>query len=588
MLSNSRQKLVLIGLLVLIGVVIYSFNLHNGLFWDDTDWIVNNPNVHGLGWDNIKAWFSENILAGVGGQSNYYRPFLLFTFALNYALAGVNSLTYHLVSNALHILNALLVFLLFSKVLNNRRVGLIAALLFAVHPIATEAVTYISGRGDPLYVFFTLLGLGLFYQAEKLLQGWRSWRKLLSLLALVLGLLSREVMIVFPPLAVIFTMAFLSDGPFWRSLFRSFKKTWPYWAVVLVYGLLRLTVLNFNNTLNFYTQANVYSEHLYVRLFTFTHALYDYFGILLVPTNLHMERSVSIQLSPFAWPVWPIILGLVVAVWGLYRLYRKNPNSLAFRLWWFAFAWWFIALGPVSGVTPINAQIYEHWLYLPALAVWVLFAFYFDRLLSFLATRKVILYRLVLGGLVIYLGWLSWQSIQRNIIWGKPIAFYEDILEYEPDSVRINNNLGNSYYNAGDITKAEHYYQQAIASEDIFPQPHFNLGAILQSRGDIAEAVIEYRKAIALNPYFYLPYQNLASLYAQQRDLVAARQVLEELLKIRPNDPMVYYNLAAVHRAQGNFIQAQAYAKQGLQYASPGSLPRQALDDILNKLAEQI
>ena len=583
-----RENYPYLGALILVTAVVYGFNLSNVLFWDDTDWIVNNPYVHGLGWSNIKAWFSENVLGGIGGQSNYYRPFLLFTFALNYLVSGANPLTYHLVNNGLHILNALLVFLLFSKVLKSRRIGFVTALLFALHPLATEAVTYISGRGDPLYVFFTLAGLWLFYQAEKLRQGWLGWRKPLSLVALGMGLLSREVMIVFPLLALIFSAAWLETTPFWRSLINSFKKTWPYFLLVLVYGILRLTVLNFSNTLNFYAQPNVYSENLHVRLFTFAHALWNYFGILVAPLKLHMERSIPVQLSPFDWPVWLVIVLLVGALYGLFRLYQKQSGSFAFRLWAFAFAWWFITLGPVSGITPINAQIYEHWLYLPALAVFVLFAYYFDQLLNFLSTRQAWLYRGAIGLLVVYLSWFSWQSIQRNILWGKPIEFYQDILRYEPDSVRINNNLGNKYYDAGNIERAEFYYRQAVASEDIFPQPHFNLGTILQSRGDIEGAIAEYNKAIELNPHFYYPYQNLASLYAKQGDLVAARQVLERLLAVRPDDPMVYYNLAAVHWVQGNYTQAKAYAERGLNYAPVGTLPRQALEDILIKLANQL
>src|SRR5688572_11171486 len=106
MTLERKHTVVLIGLLILVGAFIYSFNLQNELFWDDTDWIVNNPAVHGLSWDNIKFWFSHNILAGIGLTSNYYRPFLFLTFAANYAISGTDPLSYHVVSNALHILNA--------------------------------------------------------------------------------------------------------------------------------------------------------------------------------------------------------------------------------------------------------------------------------------------------------------------------------------------------------------------------------------------------------------------------------------------------------------------------------------------------
>ena len=103
-----KENLSLIAILIIVGVFVYAFNLNNPLFWDDTDWIVNNLFVHSFSWDNIKSWFTQNILAGIGQNSNYYRPLLLFTFALNYMLGGENPVGYHLLSNALHIANAIL------------------------------------------------------------------------------------------------------------------------------------------------------------------------------------------------------------------------------------------------------------------------------------------------------------------------------------------------------------------------------------------------------------------------------------------------------------------------------------------------
>ena len=96
----------------------------------------------------------------------------------------------------------------------------------------------------------------------------------------------------------------------------------------------------------------------------------------------------------------------------------------------------------------------------------------------------------------IYVSFLGLQSIKRNVLWGNPIAFYLDILKYEPDSVRINNNIGNLYFNRQDLENAEKYYGIATSQEDIFAEPHFNLGSILQSRGDIYGAIKLYEKAI--------------------------------------------------------------------------------------------
>jgi len=104
-----------IGLLIIVGFAIYAPNLNNVLFWDDNEWIVNNPFVHDF--SHLKEIFTQNVLAGYGLNSNYYRPFLLLSFATNFVSSGIEPLIYHLVNNLLHIGNAVLIFVLLRKAL---------------------------------------------------------------------------------------------------------------------------------------------------------------------------------------------------------------------------------------------------------------------------------------------------------------------------------------------------------------------------------------------------------------------------------------------------------------------------------------
>ena len=617
MFKLNKKKLWLpILILIGLGILIYAFNLHNGLFWDDDDWIVNNIFVHDLSWSNLKFWFSHNTLAGVGLKSNYYRPFLFFTFALNYAIAGLKPLVYHLTSNAIHIFNTILVFGLIRQIFSSRfdlacpseasterrwgsskRSNLMAfltALFFLVHPLQTEAVTYISGRGDMLVAMFMLLALVLFYRSETRGNNWRGWAKVLSITFLALGLLSRETGIVFPFLALVFYMAVLFprfdlENPKGRTFLNSLKqgllKTWPYFAVVSIYGLLRLTALNFLNTLNFYTEPNLYSENLHVRLFTFLPILWEYLKLLVVPVGLHMERGATVYISFWQWPVWFIGLGsgaLLFWLIYLYRLYRKiHIKSLTFyvdnfRVWFLGVLWFFITLAPVSGITPINALLYEHWLYLPMVGFWLIVSFYLVKLWDFQDSTffKSQSKSLYFGGrtlmaimLITYLSFLGYQSIQRNILWGKPIEFYQDILKHEPQSARISNNLGNMYFNQGDKEQAEKYYRQSVEAGDAFAQPYYNLGSILQSRGDIFGAIQLYEQAIQINPNFYYPYQNLAVIYAQQGKLTKAKENIEVLKSLLPNNPRVFYNSALIHLSLNDRAQALADLKTGLKYS---------------------
>lgn len=320
--KTKKENFILIMVIIVAGFSVFAFNLNNPLFWDDIDWIVNNPFVHSFSWENVKNWFTQNILAGIGLSSNYYRPFLLFTFTLNYFFGGDSPFGYHLLSNALHISNAILIFLILFSVFKNKFISFWTSLIWLVHPLQTEAVTYVSGRGDPLNVFFMLLILYLWInniasryektmdnrpahqsfsdklpfgkKAELARGGHHKPVMLITLVLLVLALLSRETAVIFPFLFMIFYISFISKEYFLSSLKTAFIKTIPYFGVVFFYGILRLTVLNFENTLNFYSRSNPYADSFLVRMYTFMNILWTYAKLMIVPLGQHMERSATV------------------------------------------------------------------------------------------------------------------------------------------------------------------------------------------------------------------------------------------------------------------------------------------------------
>lgn len=543
-----------ISILFVVGFSIYAFNFHNRLFWDDDDWIVNNAYVHDF--SHVKEIFTKNILSGFGLNSNYYRPLLLLSFAFNYVINGVTPFGYHLLSNGFHIANGILIFLLLLYAFKRKLPAFLAALLFLIHPLQTEAVTYVSGRGDPMSVFFMLLALWLFIKTVGN-QTFRKWICLaLSLVSMILAILSRETAVLLPALLMVFYIAFLSDEKFWKSVGKSFIRSLPYWGITIIYGILRLTVLNFKNTLNFYSQANEYTQHLSYRLYTFGHALFEYFKLIFAPLNLHMERNLPVNTSFFQWPVWLVglaVLGLLVLLWVLYKKRRPvpahNPN---FKVWFFAWAWFFVSMAPVSGIVPINALMYEHWLYLPLIGLFALAGFYLDKLFSYAKSKSVALFYALAVILAVYFCFFAVVSIQRNILWGKPVEFYNDILKYDPTSVRILNNLGNTYSAEGDLKNAADAYQKAILSPDgsNFAQPYYNLGNVYRDMGNTGKATEEYKNAIKIDPNFPFAYQNLAVIYANQGDLNNAALMLEKVKELKPSELAVYYNLGLVYMAQ--------------------------------------
>ncbi len=574
-IKNNWAYLVI---LVAAGFFLYAFNFHNQLFWDDTDWIVNNPFVHEFSWENIKNLFTKNTLAGIGLTSNYYRPFLFITFLFNYILDGINPIGYHLINNLLHIGNGILIYWLLYRIFKNKFIPFWTALFFIIHPLQTEAVTYVAGRGDPLNVFFMLSALALILAYR---QNQRRLFLYFSYPLVSLALLSRETAIIFPFLLMILDISFLRSEKFWQALKKSFLFALPYFLIVFIYGLMRLTVLNFENTLNFYQNPNPYSESLLIRMYTFLSILILYLKLMILPLGLHMERSATVFGALFYWQVFLPLIALVTSLIFLRRLYRnRSPGKISgYNVMLFGFGWFFINLGPTSGITPINATQYEHWLYLALAGPLVMLFFFLNRFMKAKKSGYAIIVILLAAGV-----FFSFLTIKRNILWGNPIKFYEDILKYEPASARINNNLGNFYYDKNETKKAEDYYWKAVSVEDNFPQPHFNLGSILQDRGDIRGAIVEFEKAIEIDPNFPYAYQNLAVIYAAQGDLAATIKYLEKFRELQPQNPRAYYNLALVYLAVKDKESAYKNLNEGLLYGRYDPETEKLIRELLNQL----
>jgi len=591
-----RKNIAFIILLTIIGFSVFAFNLQNELFWDDNDWIVGNPYVHDFA--HIGDIFSKDILSGFGLDSNYYRPLLLLSFATNYAFHEIQPVGYHLVSNAFHILNGVLVFVLLLYIFRKSLPAFLAALLFIIHPLQTEAVTYISGRGDPMSVFFMLFSALIFIKynntkSKKYLTG--------SLVLMLCAILSRETAVLLAPLLLVVYISFLTKERFWKSIKCGLLRTWPYFVLAGGYGLLRLTVLNFQNTLNFYNSGNIYADHLSYRLYTFGHVFLEYLKLIFVPTGLHMERDFPIHTSFFQWPVWfgfLVILAIVIVGVVLYRKkatddetnsLNGNPISY-FRIWFFAWAWFFISLSMVSGIIPINAIIYEHWLYLPLVGLFALAGFYINKLIVFLNLRRFEVMRwAVVVMLIAYLGFFSFQAIRRNLIWGNPIAFYEEILRYSPDSIRILNNLGNEYSSKGRNDDAMVMYQRIVDNPgNMFAQPYYNLANIYRDKGDLAKAEGLYKQAIEKDENFPFAYQNLGSLYANSGQLDKAVEVFEKYKTIKSQDVNVYYVLGQIYNAQNNSEKAIQNLNDALSLVRDDSALENAIHNLLSNIGQTI
>lgn len=506
----SSQKLLL--LLTGITVVIYFFSFNSPFIWDDEQFITKNIYVQNF---DIEKILTTNTVAGAGVQSNYYRPLTTFSFALDYKIWGANPFGFHLTNTVLHIGAGLLLFLLLLETGIAPVVSFFVALIFLIHPVQVEAVAYINSRGDSFYALLLFSSVLLFARSLRSRKKKAIFFRILSVTLFLLSMLAKETALVG---ILLFPLAIFLDWCKHHFRLKQIKIQYSHelWTIGLMiagagaYILLRFTWLRFGNLLNYYVLQNAYSQHLWIRLLTFTKVFWIYIDILLFPFRLHMERSVGIVTSAVS--VWPVFFVLLLAAMG-YLVYKEFRRTHTIYIGT-SFLLFLLFLIPVSGIIPINGILYEHWLYLPLigfyLTIFSLWHTYVPKH-NFSAIKSSILFFAVCIMLL-----YSILSIMQIRIWSDPVAFYTYTLQFT-DSPRLRNNLGIEYASRGNIDLALTEYKKAIALSDTYPQTHNNIANIYKAEGKYKDAESEYKKALTMDPSFSQAFFNYVDLYLREK-----------------------------------------------------------------------
>jgi protein O-mannosyl-transferase len=550
-IKKNEEVAVFIAFLI-IGLAVYANSFGNQFFWDDNDEIVNNVYVQHF---DVGKMFSENMIAGAGMTTNYYRPVLLLTYAIDYKIWGLNSFGFNLVDILLHILNAWLIFVLLyfllsllknfntprpaaaavhpSREVNIFWLAFLPALIFLVHPLNTEVVDYVSARADSLFSFFLLLALIFYFNFSRTAE---MEKRIINYSAaavfFILSLLTKETAVILPVLAVLLEFVFLSVSSGRRKLKEIVKKIWPLFGILAIYLILHFTVFNFNHISG--APAGCLGDYcsygIFKRVLVFLLVILNYFKILFLPLGLHMERAVAEFGSIYSWKILAALAAILL--WAVTAIaFWKKTKGIAFGFFWF-----FILLLPTSGIAiKILYPTYEHFLYLPMIGFWLaIFCFVFilfDKIKN--ERLNVWLKRIFYVMIIAYLVFLGALTIIRNRDWRDPITFYEKNLKYSPQSFIERNNLGMAYDEAGRFEEAIAEYKKAIAIKDIYPQVRYNLANSLINVKKYDEAEKEYRRAIEMSPGFGLAYRNLYGLYMYLGDKNKAEEILKLLENIK-------------------------------------------------------
>lgn len=569
-----------IALIVVVGIVVYSNTISAPFQWDDRDFITNNPIIRDMGYFLDTSRASDHYV--YMSLRNRYVGYL--SFALNYKLHGLDVTGYHVVNIAIHIITALLVYLLalvtfrtpalretgLSK--SSRPIALFSALIFVAHPVQIEAVTYVFQRLASLAGLFYLLSVAS-YCMSRLSEGakGRYGFYALCLLAAVLAMKTKENTFTLPAAILLYELVFFGGGLGSGGLGKRLLRLVP---ILLCFLIIPMTILGASThegrgifegvgavTRGFENVTR--AEYL----FTQFRVVVTYLRLLVLPVNQNIDYMYQVSHS-FLEPavIASFIFLSVLFGAGAYliaRALRKGQGELG--LIGFGVVWFFLTLSVESSVIPIPMMINEYRVYIPSMGFIIAAtsgAYLLARRLAGPGAKATVAAAALLAVIVVA---LSGAAYARNSVWRTEIGLWEDVVKKTPSNTRGRINLGNHYKNAGLYGKAEGQYEAALELQPQNAEAHNNLGTVYWLRGMLGEAAERFETAIGIKPAYVDAHTNLGAVYWARNDLGRARENYEAAVRLDPYNSAAYSNLGLVYYSMGQYDKAIGHYRTSLR-----------------------
>ena len=510
----------MLGACVLTGVALatYANSFSAPFVFDDLPSIQDNPTIRRLGTALFPS-HAEQI--GLRGLPVSGRPLVNFSLALNYATGGLKVAGYHKVNLLIHLLAGLTLYgivrrTLLKPILQPRFGGaagflaLASALLWTVHPLQTEAVTYVVQRAESLMGLFYLLTLYGFIRSTE--PGASRLWSYLAIGACTLGVASKEVMVSAPLMVLLYDRTF-NSGSFreaWRrhrGLLMGLAATWLLlgWLVAGTEGRGGTAGFGTNVTWLAYGVTQFVAVARYVFLTLWPHALtFDY--------GTYLEPRLAV--------IVPCALGVGLLFAGTVMALRRWPAA------GFLGAWFFVILAPTSSVVPVATQtVAEHRMYLPVAGILVGLVLGAHHVLG--RWNRVVLATAVAA--------LVMLSARRNEDYASGIVLWHSAAVSRPENARAFYNLGVAQYTAGESVAARASYEEALRLKPDYAEVHYNLANALLTAGQSAQAVPHYEATLSAFPDYAKARHNLANALANSGREAEALGHYERTAQLEPN-----------------------------------------------------
>ena len=523
---------------------------------DDVPIIQENTLIRDLG--KWREYFTTNYWGDSAkyNDKSLYRPLTILSYALNYAVHGNEPRGYHAVNIVLHGIASALVVLMLAAMFGDVLAAAIAGILFAVHPIHTEAVAGIVGRAE-IMAAIGVLGCCLGY-----VKGVRATRRgaaaawlALCVVAYAFGCYSKEIAVVAPVLIVLWELtpgvqrriAFQGRALATIAAFLSFA------AIAMEFIIMRKEAIRtVSKNIGFVGVSD------FDRVLTGLRVCLEYVGLLLAPitlsadywvTDVPLAHSVAEPGVAAAGAVLVLLVGVMIWSW------RRAP-MLAWGIGAFL-----IALFPVSNLPfAIGVMKAERILYTPSIGFIAAIA-----MLPAMAWRRASLRPAVVGVTILVSAIFTVRTVARNKDWQNNRVLAEATLRTSPESTIFNTIIATEYRAAGDNVSARRHLERALAGQPDNTTSLFNLGNIELDEKRFEKAVDLYRRALAVEPDYLSALNNLGRALAELKRFEEAAEVLERSRSLRPESPASYVNLLSIYIQTRNMTVALPLAEEALR-----------------------
>jgi protein O-mannosyl-transferase len=494
--ANRRYTAFLyLAVILLITILVYSNSLQSDFIYqfDDDLYVTNNADIKSINSENLYRIFSKSYVG-------LYLPLTMLTLMADYAIYELNPTGYHVTNLLMHLISTVLVFFLISKIKPNHYIAGLAAIIFAIHPMHVESVTWISERKDVLYSLFYLAGLITYINYTRKQS---SKNYLLTLLFFILSLLSKTVAVSFP----LFLTAF--DWYRGRKIF-DFKvilEKVPFYSLSLFFGLLGIY---FTSTANDYTTPDIAWAF---RPFIISDAIMIYLTKFFAPFNLmiyYYYPDISEGVLPIRFYVSFGILLIIVSglvIWVLKA--GKMKRDLLLGLLFFAIPTFFVLQIIPAG----RAYAAERYTYLSYIGITYIIGIFTAGRIETLIKKKTPIKNTLIGLFLLFVIGFAYLTYDRNEDWKDSLTLFTDLIEKNPNHGHPYLIRGITHVQFGNLQEALDDYNESIRLHPDDPKTWSNRSSVRGMLGDIEGALDDANRSLEIRPGYSNGLNNRATAY---------------------------------------------------------------------------